>query len=464
MAFSNVAYYCSSKPELVNLWLILSMIFFILNCVVLLCIVTFLSMPWISLIAYNVTSVMQPQTIWPWAFNDYPVYRIFAGLAIASFLVSVANKKINFDILKNKQNLAVIIIFIMVHLSDIFAPINDAGARHGADFLLSILNTVILFYFITQLTLRPNELYLKCMVYSFIGVIIYYTYWSNNAYFSYDYRHFTQGRLHGPFKGPYTDENKFSTLFVIGLPFLIMLFFYSKSLLLKLIIGIIASLVLHSIFLTGSRGALLATGFCVFLISKSVKSKAFSITIIGAFILAVTLQAGNTLNRSEESVAASQAEEEVNPRIRSWTIGIEIIKQYPILGVGAQRFQDASRKLFPQYGSSYVAHNTFFQIASNSGLLAGLLYIYIYFYNLRAYRLAIKNKISHYPFLDYANHSIFIALTGFYVSSIFLDLLIFEGYYLLLALSAVTHYIFNDKIRITEIDEAYKLEKQEAKN
>ncbi|MBC8553024.1 MAG: O-antigen ligase family protein [Candidatus Brocadiales bacterium] len=418
------------------------MIFFLISVVILITALTSFTMPWVGVIAYNVVSLLQPQSIWFWAFQGFSVFKIFAGISFFSFIIAIAKKSVDFSILKNKQNLAILIIFIMVHLSDIFSPFDVYYGVFGAKFLFATLNPVIIFYFITQLTLNGNENHLRYMIYAFIGILLYYIYWSNDAYFNFDVTKFTQQRLNGPLYSPYFDENKFAVLFVIGFPFLVFGYFYTKKIIPKLGLGIAAALSLHSIFLTGSRGGLLAIGICTLMIAKLIQSKKYSIIMILAFIIALSLYGGSVLFRSEQTINAAQSEEEVNPRLRSWTIGYEIIKQYPILGVGASRFQHASIVMFPEFNSSYVAHNTFFQIASNSGLLAGILYLWIYYYNIKIFRRAVKNNISQYPFLDYANKSIFVSLSGFYFCSIFLDMLIFEGYYFLLILSITTHHIF----------------------
>ena len=422
------------------------MIFFLLIVIALIAAVTSFTLPWVSIIAYNVMSIMQPQSIWFWAFQDFPVFKIFAGLSLFSFIIAILKKKVDLKSLKNSQNYAVLSIFILCYLSVLFSPFSTYTAYLSSDLILSNLNIIVLFYFVSQLILNKDESYIKYMIFGFMFVIIYYVYWSNSAYFSFDFSKFNNGRLQGPNHGPYHDENKFATVFVIGLPFFMFAFFYAKKIYLKIAIALIGPLLLHSIFLTGSRGALLAVGITVLMTSKMIKSKKFSIILLVAFFAAVAFQASTTLNRSEESVNAAQSKQEVNPRIRSWTIGLNIIKEYPILGVGIQRFQYASRLLFPEYNSGYVAHNTFLQIAAESGLLSGLLYLYIYYFNYKQYKKAVRNNVSDYPFLDYANKSIFVSLTGFYVCSIFLNLLIFEGFYFLLMLSTSTHFLLNKKI------------------
>ena len=42
------------------------------------------SYPWLSAIAYMTVSVLQPQFIWFWSFENFPIFKISAILSIAS--------------------------------------------------------------------------------------------------------------------------------------------------------------------------------------------------------------------------------------------------------------------------------------------------------------------------------------------------------------------------------------------
>ncbi|GEA10524.1 hypothetical protein KUL49_08990 [Alteromonas sp. KUL49] len=278
-----------------------------------------------------------------------------------------------------------------------------------------------------------------CLVFIVSGV--YYAYDGNMAYFTGDWSRFEQGRLGGPAKGAYGDNNKFAVLLVITFPFLLFGFFFCKNVVLKTLTVVGMMLVIHCIFLTGSRGALLALGSSVFICSRSIKSRFFSYAIVVAFIAVVILQAQGTLNRGKEVVRNNEAEEVMNPRIKSWTVGMKLMTHYPILGTGLYRFREASFFHYPGE-TPHVAHNTLITFTVSSGIVCGFLYLYL-FYRSYKMRQEVIRKAKPDTLIVYAANSSFAALIGFFVGAIFLDMMIFEPFYYLIMLLTATYFLQN---------------------
>jgi O-antigen ligase len=287
------------------------------------------------------------------------------------------------------------------------------------------------------------------MVIIFIGMIIYYVYWSNSAYFNYETWRFNNGRLPGPRFSPYNDENHFGILFVVGMPFLLFGFFYFKNLIIKLILGVALLFLWHSIILTGSRGALLAVGVSTLFASRLIKSKLLGGLLICGFVAAIIYQGGQLLERTQNTITAAQEnneEEKLDPRLQSWEVGLGLISKYPIFGVGVQRFQQATKAHYPGY-ITYVAHNTFLNFAANTGLINGLIYLYFLYMHFKNFRFARKHNIQANKTLDYANNAIMTALIGFYAGSMFLDLIIYQGFYFLLLLGLAKDFAFRANLK-----------------
>ncbi len=405
--------------------------------------------PWVAAISYLAFGVMQPQYIWFWHFDNLPVSpsKILAILAILACMTTMLNKKFDFEVYKNKQNIVLLIIWIMFHLSHLFSPFNIYQAGVNAEVVLDVLNTIMIMYFVT-LGLITSETALKYMC-ILMGVLVsYYIYWANYQYLTYNWSQFNMGRLMGPRGSIYKDENVFSTLFMIGMPFLLFSFFYIKKILFKYPIILMIPFLWHSLFLVGSRGAMLATLVATFIASRLIKSKIFDKILVVGFVLALITQGGSMLNRSSETVVQSQkteATQPLNPRLVSWQHGLELIKYYPLLGVGPQRFQHASRLYFPQ-DIPHVAHNAFLNFAVNTGLLTGLLYLYLFWLALKNYKFCVQNNIEEYPLLDYINKVCLTSLIGFFVCALFLDLIVFEGFYFLLSLNLAKQHVFKQKL------------------
>ncbi|PKG93002.1 O-antigen ligase [Paraglaciecola sp. MB-3u-78] len=393
--------------------------------------------------AYFLMSIMAPQFIWFWIFEGIPAFTVAAGTVIVVFMWQAFNKKLDFSIYRYKQNLFLVMFWIMFNLSDYFSPIGEFRTATSSELVLYVFNIIILMYFIS-LPLITTERALRVLALLFAGLILYYVYWSNTQYFEWNMRQFLNGRLMGPWQSPYRDENKFAMLFVTGMPFLLFGIFYFKSLIMRGLFGLGLLFLWHSIILTGSRGALLAVAVATLASYLVIKSRIFGVLLVCGLIAAVIYQGGQLLIRTTDTMAAaeSQPEEKLDPRLQSWDTGLGLIAKFPLLGVGVQRFQEATRIFYPGR-PAYVAHNTFLNFAANSGLLNGIIYLSFYWLQFKRFRRIRKSETDPSSTMSYINNSTMVALTGFYAGSMFLDLVIYEPFYFLLMLGLLTEHIYN---------------------
>jgi O-antigen ligase len=393
--------------------------------------------------AYFLMSIMAPQYIWFWVFDGVSAFKIAAGTAILVFMWQTLNKKLDFSVYRYKQNLFLVIFWIMFNLSDYFSPIGSFKTATSSILVLDIFNTIFIMYFIS-LPLITTERQLRVLALLFAGLILYYVYWSNTQYFEWNMRQFSQGRLMGPLKSPYQDENKFGMLFVTGMPFLLFGIFYFKSLIMRGLFGLGLLFLWHSIILTSSRGALVAVAVATLVSYLLIKSRAFGLILVCGLVAAVIYQGGQLLTRTTETIdtANTQAEAQIDPRVQSWKTGLSLIQKHPILGVGVQRFQEATRIFYPER-NPYVAHNTFLNFAANTGLLNGIIYLAFYWLQFKRFKRIRKSETDPNSTISYVNNSTMVALTGFYVGSMFLDLIIYEPFYFLLLLGLLTEHIHN---------------------
>lgn len=395
--------------------------------------------------AYYLMSVMAPQYIWFWVFDGVRAFTVAAGTTILVFMWQTLHKKLDFSVYRYKQNLFLLILWIMFNLSDVFSPLGTYSAATSSGLVLNNFNTIILMYFIS-LPLINSEQALKVLVMLFAGLVLYYVYWANTQYFEWNMRQFLNGRLMGPFKSPYSDENKFAMLFVTGMPFLLFGIFYFRSLILRAVFGLGLLFLWHSIILTGSRGALVATALATLFAYLIIKSRIFGIFLVVGLFAAVIYQGGQLLTRTTNTVEASAklSEKKLDPRLQSWETGLGLIAKYPLLGVGVQRFQAATRVFYPGK-TPYVAHNTFLNFAANSGLINGLIYLSFYWLQFKRFRRIRASAEDPNSIISYINNSTMVAYTGFYAGSMFLDLIIFEPFYFLLLIGMLTEHIHKTK-------------------
>lgn len=394
--------------------------------------------PWVAGIAYVANSLMQPQYIWPWIFDGIPIFRITAAFAILSFMIAFMQKKLDLSIYKEKQNILLMVLWLWMHLSNWLSPYKGTWASVSPELVLSTLNSIMIMYFVL-LPLCNNEKAIKYLCYVFIGCGLYYTYWANNAYLSQEWYRFVQGRLTGPVGSPYRDANTLSTLIVMTLPILVLQYFRTKSRLIKLSIILAVPLAWHALILFSSRGALLATIITLLPTALVVKSKKFNAILITSFSLFLVYQGSLLLNRTTDTIelAATNVDEPINPRLVSWEAGLKLIPIYPLFGAGVQRFEAATRNHFPNM-TPHVAHNTFLNFAANTGLPTGLIFLILIFTSVKRYFTVISKEIELSNVNYFATVSSSISLMGFFICSIFLDLIIFEPMYFALLLNLLS--------------------------
>jgi len=405
------------------------------------CLILLSSAPWVSAVAYTLVSLLQPQYIWFWSFESIPIFKITAALAILAWGIELSRGNVNWPVYKTWQFKGILLIWAWMHLSNFFSPFSNYYAGIGAEIVLGTMNTIVLMYFII-LGLINNEKSLKWFAYVLILVGVYYTYWANDHYFSNNWSQFTSGRLDGPKRSPYGDGNALSIVLIVCMPFVLFGIQHFKHKWLQVLMILSLPLMWHALILLASRGALISAGVLTLFAAALMKSKMLNKVLVLGFLIIMVDQGGTLLQRTKSTVSAaaqSNSEEPLNPRLVSWKIGSQLIMKYPLFGAGPQRFQIASATHFPGQ-SIHVAHNTFLNFSANTGLLTGLIFISLFFTSFKQYK-KVREITKFDSTFHYINRSCAAALLGFFVGAIFLDLIIFEPFYFILALISANYIL-----------------------
>lgn len=399
-----------------------------------------ISAPWLSALSYTVVSILQPQYVWFWAFDGIPVFKITAGLAIIGWILEASRKNIDWDVYKSGQFIGIVILLAVMHLSNLLSPFANYYAGVGASLVLGIMNTIVIMYFVTLGLINRKEVLIYFALIMIITTL-WYTYDANTTYLSGNWSKFQGGRLMGSSGGPYRDGNVLSIVVIVGLPFILfgIQFFKQKWIQIALLLSI--PFVWHALILYASRGALLSAAVLTIVAALMMRSKMFNTILTVGFVLFLVTQGGTLIDRASETVKASQSETEgpLNPRLVSWGVGSKLALKYPVLGVGPQRFQYASRVHFPGK-SPHVAHNTFLNFAANTGLIAGAIYLSFFVISFRQFR-KVKKLVPKDSIHAFINDAAWVSLLGFFVGALFLDLIIFEPFYFLLVLISANYFM-----------------------
>lgn len=412
---------------------------------------------WIGVLGYFFFGVFSPQFIWRGSvgggYSKFLAVSIFAG-----FMVKATTGKIDFSILKQKQNIFVMLLWFFIVNSYVFSPYghevtiipgkSSAGMDPGR--LLSGFNKLYLIYFISLLCVDKRK-HLYWMMIAFLFVILYYIYWANDKYLS--GMMFTP-RLPGPVAGPYFDENTFAMVFVTGSASLYFMGNYFKNKIIKLGLWCAVPLGWHAIFLTGSMGGFLGLGMTTFFIAFRSKRKILMVGIPIVLAVAFITQGGSYLKNKAAQEDDPTKVSTADQRKHAWGVGIKIMMRHPLTGAGLGNFA----KAYPDFSDTqpHIAHNTFFQFGGESGAVAAFLYVAIIFNVFYSYIKQRKlDNTDIDPLLLAVKESVTGGILGFSICASFLNLGNYEILYFLLIVQSLRNkltyeYVKNFKRRRME--------------
>lgn len=243
------------------------------------------------------------------------------------------------------------------------------------------------------------------------------------------------------------DENDFSLLMNVMLPFALCLFVYERQKAQKLIYLITSLLCVVSIVISGSRGGfvgLIAVLTVIWLVSSK---KILSLVLVSILVLGVYIVADqkywdriSTIENTNEGTAKE--------RIDSWLAAWEMFKDNP-LGVGPGNFPVR----FPEYQSDSMsknmwgrqAHSLWFTILSELGIPGVLLYLSLLRLNLQDlwYLGRLPKDSDSHQFVYHLSVAFIASLIGYFASGTFLSVLYYPHYWYLTAMIVATRKIVN---------------------
>lgn len=432
-----------SRQFVVFLAEVIKLVKIVLAILIILTGVSSLARPWIGITVYYLLALMVPQNIWWWGFEGLRVSLMVAGFALTGIVLSLFQKKFDFNFLTTRLNLWILLLWIFIIISYCFGPFVSSFSAEGLtpDMLFSMSNKMFLFYFCATVAIE-NPKKLRYLIIIYVVATAYLIYWANTQYFTANWDQFNMGRLKGPRSiaggSIYEDENAFAMLFVTGLPFIYYMGFEVNRKWLRYALWAIIPLGWHAVFLTGSRGGLLGLVVITMLTVLKSRRKMLAIPLILLFVLFYQLQAGSTMKDRSELITGYEGEGSAEQRLSAWKGGMHMVWAHPVTGVGLGSFITALPKFANT--SPRVAHNTFVQYVAESGIGAGLsfLMITVIFYKnnkgvtawCREHRDHDESKI-----LKNYNDACFISFAGFIVSSLFLSLNTYEVFFYLLIIN-----------------------------
>jgi hypothetical protein len=401
-------------------------------------------LPWVGVAAAYLIGILNPQAIWWWNFQEIrPVYWVLLPTLLGATIKGLRGQIVWAD-LKNTRVVCLLVLLVTGMISWWLAPYSvtvATGAElstRGAGFILETLSKVILLALVGTLCVRGSrQISIMAVVMLIAG--LYLTWWINNRYLFQG----AFGRISGPVSidgwGTYLDENVFGTLFVVVFPFAWYAFFAVKRFWWRWILLLSVPFIWHGVFLTGSRGALLALGAAMLIIALRMKSRSLGIGLIILFAVAFVWQAGDTMKERAASIDNYAEDSSATGRLDAWEAGARMMAANPFTGVGPGAFLRA----FPDYSTKQPlqAHNTFVQFGAEFGPLALVAVAIMLLSCIRSlWRIKPVGGLKESAALDpnlLIREATLAAIIGLTVSALFLSLQLFEVMYFLVFLTNV---------------------------
>lgn len=404
---------------------------------------TALFLPWVGVAAAYLIGILNPQSIWWWSFEGLrPVYWVLVPALIGVGLMGIRGR-LRWEALANVRVLFLLVIWLTGMVSWWLAPYSLTAAAEGenstraAAFIIENLTKIVVLAVMAMLCVRTSKQLLAMAIVMLLSGM-YLTWWVNDRYLF----HGAWGRLGGPRaldgSGTYTDENLLGTLFVATFPFVWYAAFQTRRYWLRVSLWLSVPFVWHGVFLTGSRGALLALGAAMLVIVVRMKRRSLGLALVVLFAIAFVWQAGDTMKNRASSIDEYSEDASATGRLDAWEAGAKMMAANPLTGVGPGAFLRA----FPDFSDKYPlqAHNTFVQFGAEFGPLA-LVAIAVLLASciFSLWRIRPKGLAGSAAPNDsdlYVREATLAAIVGVTVSSIFLSLQLFEVMYFLVFMSS----------------------------
>jgi len=396
--------------------------------------------PWIGVVAGYTFIMLAPQNIWPWNFGDWPHFKLVAIPTILGTFFALMSGQVRFDRLKSRTCFLFGIWWLFVNVSYLFGPYVhvDEFRIFDAHDALDTMNKSFIFLFIGVICIDRDEK-LRYLILVAVVTCVYLSYWATDQYLS--------GRGYGRLRGPgFTDENGFAVIFVITLPYVWFFGVYLKRRLLKIALWLTIPFGWHAIFLTGSRGALLAVGVTLVVASLCSKQSRLVLLAIPLFAVAYSWQGGSMLKLRASTILTYETDASATSRLAAWGAAIGMIKSHPITGVGLASFTPAFSDFSSEQPRS--AHNTLFQIGAESGVFAALAWMGIIGFSvLVLFRAKIPDRelTDDERFLVLMGNATLVSLAGFGACATFLSLQRYESFFYL---GLVGAYVMGRRIQL----------------
>ncbi|OGW48865.1 MAG: hypothetical protein A2V62_02735 [Nitrospirae bacterium RBG_19FT_COMBO_58_9] len=238
------------------------------------------------------------------------------------------------------------------------------------------------------------------------------------------------------------DENDFSLLMNMMLPFVFCLFLYERKILAKILYLSVSLMCVASIVMSNSRGGLVGLVAVLTVIWFASPRKIISLIMVCVLALGVYFVADQKY-WDRMSTIENTGEGTAKERIDSWQAGWDMFIDNP-LGIGPGNFPVR----FPEYQPESMtksmwgrqAHSLWFTLLPELGILGALLYFSLLRLNFRElwYLRRLPKEGDNYRYIYYLSVAYMASLAGYFAAGSFLSVLYYPHYWYLTAMIVAT--------------------------
>ena len=378
-------------------------------------------MAFLGLLSFIICIYLRPGE-WIPVFSGIRVMQIVA-IATMIFMVfsNISSKNKFVSAPQNKLILGFIISLIMSHMVHFYLG--------GMKLAFNDFSKIVILYFlvvnivnsITRFKITINLIIILTLLMAIQGIAQY------NTGIGIAGQELSQGERI-TWIGTFGDPNAIALAFVIIIPFLLDAVFNPSSLGQRIINIPITAVVFYAIYLTNSRGGMLASiivTFFYFMFYFKKRKNAFIGVLIGL------LFAGILLYYSPSRMAAiSSQEASAHGRLEAWYSGFQMILSSPLFGVGYRMFTDYHFR---------TAHNSIILCAAEVGLVGLFLWIGLFYFSFKNLFDIQKIKKGHPEIETIKSFAFLLALSigGYLLNAFFISRTYILLPYILIALSVV---------------------------
>ncbi len=349
-------------------------------------------------------------------------FRYFVLLVMGCWIV---NKLIHKDLKVefNKFQIIVLLFWLLILISNIYALNNERSLTY-----LWHSSTLFLIYFVFFLDVFKSKLDFK-LIFQTVIVSLFILSIAGLYIYIKNYEIILIGIIEEKVARTtsfMSDPNHYATALITMIPFPIYYFIITKSKILKIALMIGVLLVLFSIFITFSRGALISLFIMIlYMLYRERRIKLVFIILLGVIIVILVISLffpvfiEHFVQRMETLTGG--IDYSVSQRMLVLNGGIDMFLSHLLTGVGAGNFLTHSTAYSHLTDAKY-AHNSFLEVGAELGIVGislFLLIIVMTFINLKKSQLFFF-KQKNYDYYK-MSRAIEIGFVGLLVGSLFLS-------------------------------------------